>query len=180
MDSDDQYFECNEPNVIFERFDDETILINLDSGHYYSLDPVGVAIWELISNSDHPESTGSVIDRLTSHFDADADAVTTAVVEFIGRLREEGLIRRRDMVPIGKADGVAIAITAGTPFSAPVIAKYDDMAEMLLLDPVHDVDEAAGWPQPAPPDSSTPTSQAAAVRVEDDDVSSWPSLDDEK
>jgi hypothetical protein len=30
-----------------------------------------------------------------------------------------------------------------------VLQKYTDMADLLLLDPIHEVDEQ-GWPQPAP------------------------------
>ena len=33
------------------------------------------------------------------------------------------------------------------PFEPPTLSKYKDMQDMLLLDPVHDVEEA-GWPEP--------------------------------
>jgi hypothetical protein len=32
-------------------------------------------------------------------------------------------------------------------FTPPLLHKYSDMQELLLLDPIHDVDEA-GWPKP--------------------------------
>ena len=32
MDHIERYFECNAPGVIFERFEDEPVVINLDSG----------------------------------------------------------------------------------------------------------------------------------------------------
>jgi len=38
------------------------------------------------------------------------------------------------------------------PFSAPVLNAYTDMEELLLLDPIHDVDQA-GWPMPKAPDA---------------------------
>jgi hypothetical protein len=38
------------------------------------------------------------------------------------------------------------------PFRVPVLNRYSDMADMLLLDPVHDVEES-GWPVPKPPHS---------------------------
>ncbi|MDI6809774.1 MAG: hypothetical protein QME66_12490 [Candidatus Eisenbacteria bacterium] len=34
-------FRVNQPNVIFEVFDDEVVIVNLDSGNYYSLDKSG-------------------------------------------------------------------------------------------------------------------------------------------
>ena len=39
------------------------------------------------------------------------------------------------------------------PFEAPVLYTYTDMAELLLLDPIHDVDET-GWPKPASEENS--------------------------
>ena len=39
-----RFFECNAPGVIFERFQDETVVINLDSGRYYTLDPMGAEV----------------------------------------------------------------------------------------------------------------------------------------
>jgi hypothetical protein len=37
---------------------------------------------------------------------------------------------------------------AAQPYQEPKLGKYTDMQELLLLDPVHEVDEA-GWPNKA-------------------------------
>jgi len=37
------------------------------------------------------------------------------------------------------------------PFVKPILQKYTDMADLLLLDPIHEVDAGQGWPHPAPP-----------------------------
>ena len=39
------------------------------------------------------------------------------------------------------------------PFAAPVLHKYTDMEDLLLLDPIHDVDES-GWPNTNPNNAS--------------------------
>jgi hypothetical protein len=36
-------------------------------------------------------------------------------------------------------------------FTQPVLEVYTDMQDLLLLDPIHEVDEEAGWPSPKPP-----------------------------
>jgi hypothetical protein len=52
----------------------------------------------------------------------------------------------------GAVEGVAGADVPGDdvqgelPFVAPVLDKYTDMQELLLLDPIHEVD-ASGWPK---------------------------------
>ena len=38
-------YRVNEPGVIHQSIDGETVIINLDSGAYYSLDAVGAVIW---------------------------------------------------------------------------------------------------------------------------------------
>ena len=175
MKNPDQYFECNDPNVIFERFDDETILVNLDSGRYYSLDPVGVVVWELIN---HPLTVGDLLDKLKAHYDAEAAHIETSIREFMALLEAEELIRPRRETPPADIDDDK-AMPQGRTFVPPVLAKYEDMAEMLLLDPVHDVDDAGGWPQQTEPPAESKGGDPA-VRAKDDDASSWPSLDDEK
>ena len=44
-----------------------------------------------------------------------------------------------------QAAGPAVTVVPGEP----VLEKYTDMQELLLLDPIHDVEEA-GWPKAKP------------------------------
>ena len=48
-------------------------------------------------------------------------------------------------------DGEAIIVNLdrGAYYSKPILQKYTNMADLLLLNPIHEVDEQ-GWPQPAP------------------------------
>ena len=47
-----KFFRINRPQVICETFDDEVVLVNLDNGHYYSIDKVGADIWAFIESGD--------------------------------------------------------------------------------------------------------------------------------
>ena len=169
MSSNEQFFECNEPSVIFERFADETILINLDAGHYYSMDPTGAAIWDMLNRA---LSLERIVDVLGTRYAANREEVAESVRAYVLRMRDEGLIRARRSPP-REVTNFEPVLPQAAVFSRPVLAKYDDMEEMLLLDPVHDVAEV-GWPAPA-----SGTERDSAPRIEDDDVSAWPSLDDE-
>ena len=133
-------FEINEPMVISETIDGETVIINLDSGSYYSLKHSGAMIWAGI------EKAAPVADIATSlgqHFGIDGERATVEVAKLVARLREENLIR-----PAAVANGAGTALAAvamAEPFVVPHLEKFTDMEAMLLLDPVHDVDEE-GWP----------------------------------
>jgi hypothetical protein len=170
MDSVERYFECNGPGVIFEQFEDETVVINLDSGHYYTLDAVGAAIWQRLTG---PASLAGVVAELQREYEGDPGVIEAAIREFAGLLLGEQLIRPRvvDAAGIGATApqrGSNGAARTKPAFKAPEMGKYNDMAEMLLLDPVHDVD-GAGWP-------SAPGAKADAPTLVEDDVSAWPEL----
>ena len=59
--------------------------------------------------------------------------------------RQEELIAPGEAVDILPSPGPVAAPRPDGPFTAPVVEKYTDMAELILLDPVHDV-SALGWP----------------------------------
>ena len=49
-------------------------------------------------------------------------------------------------------DGAAHAALLGLDWSGepPQIEVFDDLAELIFADPIHDVDEQVGWPAPRP------------------------------
>jgi hypothetical protein len=66
------------------------------------------------------------------------------VSAFIDQLVAEALV---DAEPAPEAGDDMTAASAAAPqeFVEPLLQKYTDMEEMLLLDPIHEVDEH-GWP----------------------------------
>jgi hypothetical protein len=138
----DSKFEVNEPTVISETIDGETVIINLASGTYFSLKRVGAAIWAAIQQS---ASLGTIAAMIRSGYDIEKHDIEEHIAALIQRLTEEGLVR--------PASGEACPSIASAPspeeplvpFEPPMLEKFTDMEAMLLLDPVHDVDEK-GWP----------------------------------
>jgi hypothetical protein len=130
-------YELNEPAVVAETIDGEAVVINLERGIYFSIKDCGLAIWtDMLSG----EETSAIADRLRSHFGTQHPNVDEEVASFIKQLIDEQLVRPR----LRPSDGTALAaLDAG--YSAPTLDKYTDMEALLLLDPIHDVDEA-GWP----------------------------------
>ncbi len=135
-------YEVNTPEVIEESVDGEVLIVHLGTGAYYSSDGSGEFIWRrIVAGQSAPE----VCAEVASAFALD-EAVSTATVErMLGQYREEGLIRER-------AEGRPVDLvtaSANGAFEEPILNKYTDMEELLLLDPVHDVEEA-GWPHARP------------------------------
>lgn len=135
-------YRVNSPNVINETIDGEAIIINLATGTYYSLDRVGGAIWAFLEASLPVEE---IVKELARRYDGDSDHMRREVEALIKRLSDEALI-----VPCTKGDPmgtVALEPPVGgrAPFRPPVLEVFTDMQDLILLDPVHEVD-SRGWP----------------------------------
>jgi Coenzyme PQQ synthesis protein D (PqqD) len=143
-------YRVNRPKVIYESFEDETVLINLDSGNYYSFSGSGALIWDCIIRGD---SVGSVIENLHERFGA-RDGIVPAVDEFVSELLKENLIVEDSGGGAKNVEDAGAKIFKPAEFERPVLQKYSDMRDLLLLDPIHEVDET-GWPHALPPERET-------------------------
>jgi hypothetical protein len=139
----------NAPQVISEVIDGEAVIVNLETGAYYSIQGAGSLIWELIETG---ASAADMLARLVDQYASSSAEIRSPLLSFLNELREEGLIEFVSPVDdlfsnipasgVGAAGGVKL-------FDRPMLAKYTDMADLLLLDPIHEVDET-GWPEPKP------------------------------
>lgn len=125
--------------AISETLDNETIIINLDTGAYYSMNETGSIAWEYLRTGSTPDAiTEAFMHRYAGSSTEMAESIRTLIAELVA----EGLVQETS------TEGPQPALPTPTeqqPFTAPRINRYDDMQEMLLADPVHDVDQA-GWP----------------------------------
>jgi hypothetical protein len=135
-------FEVNEPMVISETIDEETIIINLTTGNYFSLKHSGSAIWAGIQQSVKVADMAALV---RSQFDAANHDVEPEIAALVERLIAEDLIRHKDG-PASALGTSSVGDAHRQPYLPPLLDKFTDMEAMLLLDPVHDVDEQ-GWPQ---------------------------------
>lgn len=71
--------------------DDEAVLMHSDNGKYYTLDPVGSAIWRLL---ERPIELGSLQDKLVESFAGDAETIRSEAAAYVARLAENGLVAR--------------------------------------------------------------------------------------
>jgi hypothetical protein len=128
------------PWVTHERLDDEVIAINLESGAYYALDGVAADCWVLCAAGDEIDV---LVAAVTERYDVEASQARTDITSFLEHLATERLIvaGEGEIAPAVELSPLA----AKKPYVAPALQKYDDLEDLLLLDPIHEVDEA-GWP----------------------------------
>jgi hypothetical protein len=139
-------YECNTPDVVFENFGDEVILLNLKSGRYFSLDPIGIAGWDYLSRQ---VPLRSAIEGIGSAFPSESsDRIAADLQRLLEEFIAEELLRRSSLSPA--AASIASPAKLPAAYASPSLLKFDDVADMLMLDPVHDVSEV-GWPHPPTP-----------------------------
>jgi hypothetical protein len=148
----DKSFRVNAPQVIHESIDGEVIIINLETGNYYSVKGSGAHVWDAIQASP-ATSTSTVVDAMAPAYDSPPEELSSAIDVFMGQLLAEGLLVATDDAAVAPPNGSASA-DATRVFEAPRLEKYTDMQDLVLLDPVHEVDEQ-GWPQQRPEAGAT-------------------------
>lgn len=145
----------NKPKVILETFDEEVVLVNLDSGSYYTIDKVGV---DILGYIEHGADIDKIVKRVIDAHEADSAHIETAVLQFVDKLRQEGLVvpaeAQEAESSYTETEQAEAEVKAKQPgFESPVLREYTDMQDLLLLDPIHEVDET-GWPNVKPLDPS--------------------------
>jgi hypothetical protein len=129
------------PNTACELFDGELVIAHYGSGLYYSVSESGALIWQGLR---HGLTDADVAAWLAGHFAGQADEVRAQVSAFIARMRDQGLLIPDSTV----AAGPDLPVLNGGRFEAPILEQFDDLQELLLVDPVHEVD-STGWPRRA-------------------------------
>jgi len=125
--SNSQRFGLNEPAVVADVVDGETIIMNLERGDYYSLNQSGGELWALLvaglPRADILQTVARRHDPAPSGQEIDG---------FIGKLLTHSLI-----VPVDHATGptnVREPAIVGA-WSMPELSVYSDMKELLAMDP---------------------------------------------
>jgi len=139
------YFQINRHKFVHETMEDEVVMVNLDSGIYYSLDSSSIWVWRAILAE---YSLTEMVEFGKSKFDVSEEELQMALNTFLDKMKEEGIV----VTAISPSKEAKISLsgddTPKSPFSPPRLELYSDMQDLLLLDPIHDVDES-GWPHSA-------------------------------
>lgn len=129
----------NAPLVVSETLNGEAIIMHHGNGHYFDAVHSGALLWEAIECG---ATVPALVARLEAAYGIGSGEAAPAVARFLSVLAAHDLIRAGEV-----RTAPPVATPAAEPFVDPVLGVHTDLADMLMLDPVHDVDEA-GWPAP--------------------------------
>jgi hypothetical protein len=144
------YYRINMPRVAHELIDGEVIAIDFETGNYYSLNETGGFLWSLLVQG---ASIEQLIEAVVQNFSNSRAEVEPTIRAYVAQLEAEELVvaDSSDQSTPASVDTQSIAVQSvnqtheTAPFIPPTLEVYTDMQGLLLLDPIHEVDEQ-GWP----------------------------------
>lgn len=75
--------------MVASKMDGEIVMMSIDNGEYYGLDPVGSRIWEII---EKPILVDALIDNLLDEFEVSREQCEVDTFEFLDQLLEKKLL----------------------------------------------------------------------------------------
>ena len=127
-------YQISADKVSHDLLDGEVIAIHFETGFYYSLRGTAAQLWEVLRQ---PVSTG----RIASYFSGISGDQISQLQAFLDEFVNDGLLTVSEGTDAMQTGNGSLGV-----FSEPVFEKYTDMQELLLADPVHDVQDQVGWP----------------------------------
>jgi hypothetical protein len=131
----------NEPDVSAELFDEEVLAINLKTGNYYSLRFSALTFWRLITEGNSFENS---IDILSKFYSEKEENLLLEFTSFLKLLMDSSLINESLEYKTPKT--LEWLSSLKTEYNKPILESYSDMKDLLLIDPIHEVDVNKGWP----------------------------------
>ena len=78
-------------DVLFQDVNDEVVLLDLASEHYFGLDEVGARVWMLLKEQ---KAAGQIVEELLQEYDVERAELEGDVLDLLAQLLDAGLIRR--------------------------------------------------------------------------------------
>ena len=123
-------------DIACEEFDGEIVVLNLALGHHFELNKTGSSLLNAVLQ-------GHAIKDLLS-IECTAYSSEEAADFFNGLLAQQLIAPDASGPPMPVGTEVEERLKKST--EKPILVLHDDLADLIIADPIHDTDESAGWP----------------------------------
>ncbi|NBA85207.1 PqqD family peptide modification chaperone [Emticicia sp. CRIBPO] len=129
-------------NIAKEVFDNEVVMINIPLGKYYSVrGSAGVRVLEIL---EQPATHEEITKTIAAEYEVSHEQAAADVDAFLQHIENESLVLESREPAVEPAP---LNVAVKQAYAIPALEVFDDMQELILLDPVHDVESFKGWPQ---------------------------------
>ena len=80
---------CRNPNIVAAEMDGDFVMMNVESGEYYSIRGSGARIWDL---AERPVTESEIVETLCDECEVDESTCRADVRKFLDESLEAGLI----------------------------------------------------------------------------------------
>lgn len=135
-------YAVHKPAVVAEVINGELVAIQLETGCYYHANQSGSCIWSLLEAG---YDSAGIPQALVTAYAISEETAKKHSDQFIATLLREKLIKVSPTEEKQNATQPDISLSPDSKYSMPALKKHEDMKELLLLDPIHDIGENP-WP----------------------------------
>ena len=121
----------------------ETVVINFSTGSYFSMTGSASDVW-VLTVAGH--ETDELTDALAARYDGTLEVISADCATFLSDLVSRGLLNDGGSTAVAQ-ETVQLHPVDRAAWLAPQLQAFDDLNDLILMDPLHDVDDA-GWPHP--------------------------------
>lgn len=132
-------FRINEEKMFFDIADGQAVIINFTTGMYYGASLLGSAVIEQLVKGAEPSAIAKEVGKAEG-CPADFEG---KLGDFIRMLTEKEILVEAEETG---ADSAEIAVSAFAEGFDLTLDEFSEVQDLLLADPVHDVDVEEGWP----------------------------------
>jgi len=136
-------YKVNEPAVVFETIDGETILLNMNSGCFFDLEGSGEIIWKFILETGNVKRAIEIMTAANRKF---RERISLSVTEFVSSLVNEKLLIPSESVSTsnGLPETEEKLKASAKMFSPPKVNKYADNQGVLFFSASYYVKQKIG------------------------------------
>ena len=135
----------NKDETSAELFENEVVVIHFVDGTYFSIRGAALTLWHWLEQG---VDETVLVQLLDEKYQLGSGASEKVVTDCIAQLRERNLVVESDGPSVDRS---ALSLDVGlSDYEAPVIEAFDDLQELIAIDPVHEVDPMQGWPHRPP------------------------------
>ncbi|MDR0811479.1 MAG: hypothetical protein LBN23_04300 [Paludibacter sp.] len=131
--------ELNKKKMFVDIADNIAIIINSETGIYYGMNNFGTSVFENIIKG---ASTDAILTEINKVSGVPAD-ISARFTTFIEKLKSTEILIDSN-APVTSQVSLNADFAVADNFVLE-ISEYADAQELLLADPIHDVDEELGW-----------------------------------
>lgn len=119
-------YQIRDTNIVSEVFENDMVILDLESGFYFSLNTSASELWPHITSRQSLSFLQNKVKGLE---------------DFVHSLMEYNLITACEPEP-----KILLQIRLTDPSNQPNMDVFDDLSDLFMADPIHDTDIDKGWP----------------------------------